>query len=151
MLLYSALHLAGVRAIDDQGQPLDEPSISLDNIRNFRQLGSPCAGHPEYGDAAGIETTTGPLGQGVANSVGMAIASLSSFLIMEVIPGSFSLIHLISVFVLASLFMGWRAARRGNISSHANWMISTAVGGLGIAGIMAFAGPFRRMYQVFLG
>lgn len=74
MLLYSMLHLAGVKALDDNGQPLDKPSITLDNIRNFRQLGSPCAGHPEYGDAAGIETTTGPLGQGIANSVGMAIA-----------------------------------------------------------------------------
>jgi len=75
MLLYSSLFLSGVRAVDDQGEALDQPSITLDNIRNFRQMGSPCAGHPEYGEAAGIETTTGPLGQGIANSVGMAIAS----------------------------------------------------------------------------
>src|SRR5690606_6317278 len=75
MLLYSVLHLAGVRATGDDGQVLERPSITLDDIRRFRQLHSPCAGHPEYGEAAGIETTTGPLGQGVANSVGMAIAS----------------------------------------------------------------------------
>ncbi|HUE70354.1 MAG TPA: transketolase [Pirellulaceae bacterium] len=75
MLLYSVLHLAGVRKIDKQGKLHDEPAISLDNIKNFRQLGSPCAGHPEYGDAAGIETTTGPLGQGCGNSVGMAMAA----------------------------------------------------------------------------
>ncbi len=75
MLLYSVLHLSGVRAVDASGQPLGNPAISLDDIRNFRQLHSPCAGHPEYGEAAGIETTTGPLGQGIANSVGMAIAS----------------------------------------------------------------------------
>jgi transketolase len=75
MLLYSVLHLAGVKKIDKQGRLKDEPAISLDDIKNFRQLGSPCAGHPEYGDAAGIETTTGPLGQGCGNSVGMAIAA----------------------------------------------------------------------------
>lgn len=75
MLLYSLLHLAGVKNVDKQGKVLDTPAITLDNIKNFRQLGSPCAGHPEYGDAGGIETTTGPLGQGISNSVGMAIAS----------------------------------------------------------------------------
>ncbi len=69
MLLYSTLHLAGVQASDGN------PSIKLNDIRNFRQLHSPCAGHPELGEAAGIETTTGPLGQGISNSVGMAIAS----------------------------------------------------------------------------
>lgn len=74
MLLYSLLHLAGVRAIDKNGRVLTRPSISLEDIKKFRQLHSPCAGHPEFGEAAGIETTTGPLGQGVANSVGMAIA-----------------------------------------------------------------------------
>ncbi len=71
MLLYSTLHVAGVKAADGS----DDLSITLDNIRNFRQMGSPCAGHPEYEDAAGIETTTGPLGQGVGNSVGMAMAA----------------------------------------------------------------------------
>ncbi|MFN0016833.1 MAG: transketolase [Pirellulaceae bacterium] len=76
MLLYSTLHLAGVKKIDKQGKLHDnELAITLDNIKNFRQLGSPCAGHPEYGDAAGIETTTGPLGQGCGNSVGMAMAA----------------------------------------------------------------------------
>lgn len=74
MLLYSLLHLAGVRAVDKHGNVLARPSITLENIKQFRQLHSPCAGHPEYGEAAGIETTTGPLGQGVANSVGMAMA-----------------------------------------------------------------------------
>ncbi len=75
MLLYSMLHLCGVRGVDGDGRVTDEPAISLDDIRNFRQLHSPCAGHPEFGEAAGIETTTGPLGQGIANSVGMAIAA----------------------------------------------------------------------------
>ena len=74
MLLYSVLHLTGVRATDESGQPTDELSIKLDDIKNFRQIGSPCAGHPEFGEAAGIETTTGPLGAGVSNSVGMAMA-----------------------------------------------------------------------------
>ncbi|HAN95960.1 MAG TPA: transketolase [Planctomycetaceae bacterium] len=75
MLLYSILHLAGVRALDKNGKPTDKPSLTLDDLKNFRQLGSPCAGHPEYGFAAGIETTTGPLGQGIATSVGMAMAA----------------------------------------------------------------------------
>jgi transketolase len=75
MLLYSILHLAGVQKVDEQGEPTGELGITLEDIKNFRQLGSPCAGHPEYGDAPGIETTTGPLGQGVGNSVGMAMAA----------------------------------------------------------------------------
>jgi transketolase len=75
MLLYSTLHLTGVRKLDASGAPLDELAISLEDIQNFRQLHGPCAGHPEFGEAAGIETTTGPLGQGIGNSVGMAIAS----------------------------------------------------------------------------
>ena len=75
MLLYSMIHLTGIRALDDNGKPTGDPSLTLDNLKNFRQMGSPCAGHPEFGDAAGIETTTGPLGQGIANSVGMAIAA----------------------------------------------------------------------------
>lgn len=74
MLLYSTLHVAGVHATDPGQAGQGELAITLDNIQNFRQKGSPCAGHPEYGDAAGIETTTGPLGQGVGNSVGMAMA-----------------------------------------------------------------------------
>jgi transketolase len=75
MLLYSVLHLAGVKRVDEAGDPTGELSINLEDIRAFRQLGSPCAGHPEYGEAAGIETTTGPLGQGIGNSVGMAAAA----------------------------------------------------------------------------
>lgn len=74
MLLYSMLHLAGVAKLDKEGNPTGEPAISIEDIKNFRQLHSPCAGHPEFGYADGIETTTGPLGQGIANSVGMAIA-----------------------------------------------------------------------------
>lgn len=74
MLLYSVLHLAEVAGTDKTGAATGKPSISIDDIKNFRQLHSPCAGHPEYGYAAGIETTTGPLGQGLGNSVGMAIA-----------------------------------------------------------------------------
>jgi len=73
MLLYSVLHLAGVRKVE-AGQAVDAPAIRLDDLKNFRQLHSPCAGHPEYGEAAGIEMTTGPLGQGIATSGGMAIA-----------------------------------------------------------------------------
>ncbi len=75
MLLYSMLHLAGVAKTDADGNPTDQPSVSIEDIKNFRQLHSPCAGHPEFGYAAGIETTTGPLGQGLGNSVGMAIAA----------------------------------------------------------------------------
>ena len=74
MLLYSVLHLSGVQATDQDGNPTGNPSIRLEDIKNFRQIGSPCAGHPEFGEAAGIETTTGPLGAGVTNSVGMAMA-----------------------------------------------------------------------------
>ncbi|MCP4842327.1 MAG: transketolase, partial [Halieaceae bacterium] len=65
MLLYSVLHLSGVKATDETGQTTDELSIKLGDIETFRQIGSPCAGHPEFGEAAGIETTTGPLGAGV--------------------------------------------------------------------------------------
>jgi transketolase len=75
MLLYSTLYLAGVRAVDAKQQVLHQPSLTLDDLKNFRQLDSKTPGHPEYGLTAGVETTTGPLGQGVANSVGMAIAS----------------------------------------------------------------------------
>jgi transketolase len=75
MLLYSMLHLAGVRQLGPDGKPTAEPAVALEDIRNFRQLGSRCPGHPEHGHTSGVETTTGPLGQGVANSVGMAVAS----------------------------------------------------------------------------
>src|SRR6201998_4278185 len=74
MLLYSILHLTGVREAGKNLEILDSPAISLQDIKTFRQLGSRCAGHPEAHLATGIETTTGPLGQGAANSVGMAIA-----------------------------------------------------------------------------
>ena len=74
MLLYSLLHLSGVRAVNPKYERLGELSVTLDDIKNFRQLGSKCPGHPEYRLTSGVETTTGPLGQGVATSVGMALA-----------------------------------------------------------------------------
>ena len=74
MLLYSLVHLSGVREVSPEGEILSTPAVSLDEIKNFRQIGSKTPGHPEYGVTSGVETTTGPLGQGVANSVGMAIA-----------------------------------------------------------------------------
>jgi transketolase len=70
MLLYSLLHLAGVKAVTGG----DDFAVTLDDIKHFRQLGSKCPGHPEYRHTSGVETTTGPLGQGCATSVGMAIA-----------------------------------------------------------------------------
>lgn len=75
MLLYSLLYLTKVKAVNAQYEILGKESVSLEDIKNFRQLGSRCPGHPEYRWTSGIETTTGPLGQGVSNSVGMAIAS----------------------------------------------------------------------------
>src|SRR4051812_45510618 len=75
MLLYSLLHLAGVKAVNPKYEVLGNLSVSLDDIKRFRQMDSKCPGHPEYRWTSGIETTTGPLGQGVATSVGMAIAS----------------------------------------------------------------------------
>jgi transketolase len=74
MLLWSILHLTGVQAVDADYEPLGGPAVALDDIRRFRQLGSKAPGHPEYRWVSGVETTTGPLGQGVATSVGMAIA-----------------------------------------------------------------------------
>jgi transketolase len=73
-LLYSLLHLTGVKAVNPQYERLGELSVSLDDLKRFRQLDSKCPGHPEYRWTSGVETTTGPLGQGVATSVGMAIA-----------------------------------------------------------------------------
>jgi transketolase len=75
MLLYALLHLSGVKAVNPKYETLGDLSVSLDDIKRFRQLDSKCPGHPEYRWTSGIETTTGPLGQGVATSVGMAIAS----------------------------------------------------------------------------
>ncbi len=74
MLLYSLLHLAGVVEIDAHGKRSGQPAISLDDIKQFRQMSSKTPGHPEYRMTTGVETTTGPLGQGCANSVGMAMA-----------------------------------------------------------------------------
>jgi transketolase len=74
MLLYAMLHLAGVRELDENHQVLKELAVPLEEIKRFRQLGSRTPGHPESHVTSGIETTTGPLGQGVGNSLGMAIA-----------------------------------------------------------------------------
>ncbi len=76
MLLYSILHLTGVKAVNRRYERLEELAVTLDDIKAFRQLGSRCPGHPEYRWTSGVETTTGPLGQGAANSVGIALAGL---------------------------------------------------------------------------
>jgi len=75
MLLYAMLHLAGVRAVNPKYERLGEFAVTLDDIKRFRQLDSNTPGHPEYHITSGVEVTTGPLGQGVGNSVGMAIAA----------------------------------------------------------------------------
>jgi len=75
-LLYSMLHLTGVKSVNPQYEVLGEPAVPLDDLRRFRQLDSKCPGHPEYRWTAGVECTTGPLGTGIATSVGMAIAGL---------------------------------------------------------------------------
>jgi len=75
MLLYSMLYLAGVKSVDSEYKVLDRPSVTLDDLKSFRQLDSKTPGHPEYRHTSGVETTTGPLGQGIGNSVGMAIAA----------------------------------------------------------------------------
>jgi len=74
MLLWSLLHLTRTRAVNSEYERLGRPAVTLDDIRHFRQLDSRAPGHPEYGWVSGVETTTGPLGQGVATSVGMAMA-----------------------------------------------------------------------------
>jgi transketolase len=74
MLLWSVLHLTKTQAVNAEYERLGQPSVTLEDIRRFRQLDSKAAGHPEYHWVSGVETTTGPLGQGVATSVGMAIA-----------------------------------------------------------------------------
>lgn len=74
MLLYSLLHLAGVEELDARGAKTGRPAVALEDLKQFRQLDSKTPGHPEYRHTTGIETTTGPLGAGCGNSVGMAIA-----------------------------------------------------------------------------
>jgi len=74
MLLWSVLYLTRTRAVNAQYERLGEPAVTLDDIRHFRQIGSKAPGHPEYHLTSGVEATTGPLGQGIADSVGMAIA-----------------------------------------------------------------------------
>jgi transketolase len=74
-LLYSLLHLSGVKAVNPKYETLGQLSVPLDDLKSFRQLGSRCPGHPEYRWTSGVEATTGPLGQGLAMSVGMAIAA----------------------------------------------------------------------------
>ena len=74
-LLYSLLHLTGVKSVNPKYEVLGHRSVELDDLKRFRQLESRCPGHPEYRWTSGVETTTGPLGQGLATSVGMAIAS----------------------------------------------------------------------------
>src|ERR1700690_2143914 len=74
MLLWSVLFLTGTRAVNAQYERLGAPAVTLDDIKHFRQLGSKAPGHPEYHLTSGVEATTGPLGQGISDSVGMAIA-----------------------------------------------------------------------------
>jgi transketolase len=74
MLLYAMLHLTGVKAVNAEYERLGEPAVTLEDIKRFRQIDSKCPGHPEYHLTSGVETTTGPLGQGCATSVGMAMA-----------------------------------------------------------------------------
>src|SRR5574339_354661 len=73
-MLYSLLFLTGVKAANPSYQQADRLAVTLDDLKTFRQANSRCPGHPEYGWTSGVEATTGPLGQGIATSVGMAIA-----------------------------------------------------------------------------
>jgi transketolase len=74
MLLYSLIHLTGVKNLNHEGKVLDEPALPMEQLKQFRQLGSKTPGHPENELTPGVETTTGPLGQGIGNAVGMAVA-----------------------------------------------------------------------------
>ena len=74
-LIYSTLHVARVKSLDADGKPTERPAVAMDDLKSFRQLGSRCAGHPEYGRVECVEMTTGPLGAGVATSVGFAMAN----------------------------------------------------------------------------
>src|SRR4030095_6885886 len=74
MLLWSVLHLTGTQAMNAAYETLGKPSVTLDDIKRFRRLGSKAPGHPDYRGVSGVEATTGPLGQGIATSVGMAMA-----------------------------------------------------------------------------
>jgi transketolase len=93
MLLYAVLHLLGYA------------DMTIEELKRFRQLGSKTAGHPEYGHAAGIETTTGPLGQGIANAVGMALAEASWRQVRRGVVDHYT-------YVLASDATSWRASAR---------------------------------------
>ena len=73
-LLYALLHLTGVKAVNRKYENLGELAVTIEDLKKFRQLESKCPGHPEYRWTSGVETTTGPLGQGVATSVGIALA-----------------------------------------------------------------------------
>ncbi len=98
VLLWSLLHLARVQAVDPDYEVTGRPAVSMDDLKTFRQLGSHCPGHPEYRLTSGVEATTGPLGQGVATSVGMAIAS--DWLATRYNQGDFSLFDF-NVYALA--------------------------------------------------
>src|SRR5699024_11168990 len=74
MLLYALIHLSGIKAINPSYERVGHAAVTLDDIKTFRQAGSRCRGHPEYGWTSGVETSTGPLGQGVGTDVGMAVA-----------------------------------------------------------------------------
>ncbi len=117
MLLYSLLHLAGVKQYDEFGEPTGEEAVPLEHLKKFRQLHSRCPGHPESHATSGVETTTGPLGQGVANSVGMAISS--RFLAQHFNRPSFELFNF-NVYALCSDgdLMEGVAAEAASLAGH---------------------------------
>src|SRR6201997_720021 len=100
MLLYSLIHLTGIQAFDHRDRPLGRPSLTLDDIKQFRQIDSLTPGHPEHGLTTGVEVTTGPLGQGLANAVGMAMASRRERGLFDpdAAPGTSPFDHFIYVF-----------------------------------------------------